>query len=115
MKTFNDYTGTEGIDKLVECAPYVSEILNDKELLSGIKDKSWIERGAAVYKAHSATCDKLFEILDHKPENSLSIVSASAQILTEIFTNQDMIDFFVSASKNVLLSTSATENTEGEQ
>ena len=115
MKSFNDYTGAEGIDKLIECAPYVSELLTDSEILSNMTDMSWIELGAAMYKAHSETCDKLFEALDQKPDNSLGLVSATAQIMAEIFGNKDMIDFFVSASKSVKSSTSAMENTEGEQ
>ena len=115
MKGFNDYTGVEGIDKLVECAPYVSELIDDKEMLKEAKGKSWIETGGIVYKAHSKACDKLFEILDHKPENSLGLVSATAQIVTEIFSNTDLIDFFTSASKTTPTSGSVMENTEGEQ
>ena len=115
MKTFNDYSGAEGIDKLVECAPYVSELIKDKEMLSSISGKSWIEVGAIAYKAHTKACDKLFEILDHKPENSVGLVSATAQIMVEILTNKDMLDFFGSASKRVQSSTSVTEITEAEQ
>lgn len=115
MKTFNDYTGAEGIDKLIECAPYVSELLSDKDILSRMTEMSWIELGGALYKAHSETCDKLFAILDRVPENSIGLVSATAQIMTEIFGNKDMLDFFVSASKSVKSSTSAMENTEAGQ
>ncbi|MBP5379708.1 MAG: hypothetical protein J6Y64_09240 [Ruminococcus sp.] len=115
MKSFNDYTGAEGIDKLVECSPYVAELLTDSDILSKMGDMSWIELGGAMYKAHSEACDKLFEILDHKPDNSLGLVSATAQVMAEIFSNKDMIDFFVSASKSAKSSTSAMENTEDGQ
>lgn len=99
MRSFNDYTGIEGIDKLVECAPYVAEILNDREIYSNMKGKSWLELGAVTYKTHSECFDKLFEILDHKPETSISITSAVAQILVEIYGNQDLLEFFASMGK----------------
>ena len=115
MKGFNDYTGTEGIDKLVECAPYVTEIIKDKEIMEGLSNKTWLEVGAMVYKAHTKACNKMFEILDHKPESSLGLVSATAQIMSEILSDEDTIDFFISAGKSAKSSTSAMESTEDEQ
>lgn len=115
MKTFNDFTGLEGVDKLIECAPFVGELLSDKKNLAKMSEMTWIELGATMYKAHTKACDKLFEALDAKPDTSIGLVSATAQIMAEIFGNKDMIDFFISASKAKKPSTSVTENTEDEQ
>ena len=95
-----EFKGLEkGIDKLMECAPYINEILADKELLSGLSDMTWIELGGAVYKKHTETCDKLLSALDHKPDTAIGLVSATAQIMGEIFTNQELLDFFMSMSR----------------
>lgn len=115
MKTFNDFTGLEGVDKLIECAPYVGELLSDKENLAKMSEMTWIELGATMYKAHTEACDRLFEVLDAKPDTSIGLVSATAQIMAEIFSNKDMIDFFISASKAKKSSFSVTENTVEEQ
>lgn len=115
MKTFNDFSGVEGIDKLMECAPYVNELLKDKDTLSKMSDMTWIELGATMYKAHAEACDKLFAALDKKPDTSIGLVSATAQVMSEILNNKDMIDFFISAGKAKKSSGSVTENTEGEQ
>ena len=113
MKTFNDYMGTEGIDKLMECVPYITEILSDKDTMKAVENKSWLEIGGMIYKAHTETCDKLLNALDSKPDKPIGIVSSIAKIFSELLTDRDMIDFFMSASK--MKSTSATENTEGAQ
>ena len=113
MRTFNDYTGAEGIDKLMECVPYITEILTDKDTMKAVDSKSWLEIGGMIYKAHTNTCDKLLEALDSKPDTPIGIVSSVAKIFSELLTNKDMIDFFMSASK--MKSASAMENTEGVQ
>ena len=99
MKTLNSYQGTEGIDKLLECTPYITELLADTEIISTTADKSWMELGGEAYKKHTEACNKLFGILDHEPENSISAMSATAQVMAELLTNQDLIDFFISLSK----------------
>ena len=99
MKTLNDYQGTEGIDKLLECAPFITEILTDAEVLSSTTEKPWIQVGGEVYKKHTEACNKLFGILDHEPENPVSAMAATAQLIAELLTNQDLIDFFISLSK----------------
>lgn len=99
MKTLNDYQGAEGIDKLLECAPYITEILGDTEIISTASEKSWLTLGGEVYKRHTEASNKLFGVLDHEPENALSAMSATAKIMAELLTNQDLIDFFISLSK----------------
>ena len=99
MKTLNDYSGAEGVDKLIECSPFISEILGDADILSKTKDKTLLQIGGEVYKAHTETCNKLFAILDHEPENAISAATATAQVMAELLTNQDLIDFFTSLSK----------------
>lgn len=99
MKTLNDYQGTEGIDKLLECAPYITEIIGDTEIISKAADMPWIKLGGEVYKKHTDACNKLFEALDHTPESPISAMAATAQVMAELLTNQDLIDFFISLSK----------------
>lgn len=98
MKTLNDYKGAEGIDKLLECAPFITEILSDTEVISAT-DKTWMELGGETYKKHTDACNKLLGALDHEPENSISAMSGTAQVIAELLTNQDLIDFFISLSK----------------
>lgn len=99
MKTLNDYQGAEGIDKLLECAPYINELISDKNAMQNIEDKSWIQLGGEIYKAHTETCNALFKVLDHEPENAISAISATAQVIAELLTNRDLIDFFISLNK----------------
>ena len=99
MKTLSDYSGAEGVDKLIECSPLISELLSDTEIMGNIKDKTLMQIGGEVYKAHTDTCNKLFAILDHEPENAISAVTATAQVMAELLTNQDLIDFFISLGK----------------
>ncbi|WP_303834735.1 hypothetical protein [Ruminococcus flavefaciens] len=99
MKTLNDYQGAEGIDKLLECAPYINELISDKETMQNIEEKSWIQLGGELYKAHTETCNALFRALDHEPENAISAISATAQVMAELLTNKDLIDFFISLRK----------------
>ena len=99
MKTLNDYSGAEGVDKLIECSPYISEILGDAEIMSNLQDKSLMQIGGEVYKAHTEICNKLFAVLDHEPENAISAVTATAQVIAELLTNQDLLDFFTSLGK----------------
>ena len=99
MKTLNDYQGAEGIDKLLECSPYISEILSDGEIMRMAAEKTWLELGAEVYKAHTESMNKLLSALDHEPDNAVSAISASAQVMADLLTNKDLIDFFISLGK----------------
>ena len=101
MKTLNDFQGLEGIDKLIECAPYINELIGDLSLINQLKDHSWLSIGGEVYKNHTEACNNLFKALDHEPENSVSAVAATAQVVSEIFTNKDMLDFFISLAKKL--------------
>ena len=115
MKGFNDYKGTDGIDKIMECAPYISEILSDTNIIDKMTGLTWMELGATVYKAHEEACNKLFEVLDRVPENSMGLIYATAQIMAEIFGNKDILDFFTSTSRMKNSATSAMENIKAEQ
>ena len=99
MKTLNDYSGAEGVDILIECSPLITEILGDSKIMKELEGKSLMQVGGEVYKAHTETCNKLFAILDHEPENAISAVTATAQVMAELLTNQDLLDFFTSLGK----------------
>lgn len=116
MKTFNDFTGLDGIDKLTECAQYVGEILADREAFKDTKkDTSWLEVAAKVYKAHKDACDKLLKELEYEPASSLEIIKSVAKILRETFNDKEILSFFISVSGIRNSSTSVTENTGAEQ
>ena len=100
MKTLNDYQGLDGRDKLLECTPYINELLADLVLLKDLTDRSWLSIGGEVYKRHTEACTNLFKALDHEPENAVSAVAATAQIMAELLTNKDMTDFFISLGKS---------------
>ena len=101
MKTINDYNGTEGIDKLIECVPYINELIGDLALINQLKDRSWLSIGGEVYKKHTEACTNLFKILDHEPENVVSAVAATAQIMSELLNNKELLDFFMSLGKTL--------------
>lgn len=97
MKTFKDYTGTEGIDKVIECAPYVTEIITDGELMGQLDKLSWIELGANVLKKHGEAFEKIRKALGNDEEtDSLGLSFAASQFMKEIISNKDTIDFFTS-------------------
>lgn len=103
MKTFKDYTGTEGIDKVIECAPYVTEIITDSEIMKDLDKLSWLELGATVLKKHGEAFENIRKALGNDEEtDSLGLSFAASQFMKEIITNKDTIDFFTSfaASKN---------------
>lgn len=116
MKTFNDFPGIEGIDKLVEASPHIYEILGDKKVIALLDDQhNWIEFGGAVVKAHEEAVAAIMDVLGEKPTNPISLVSGIAKVMFEVVSNKDMIDFFTSLPKSEKSQTSAMENTEGEQ
>ena len=64
MKSFKDFTGIEGIDKLTELAPVVIELMSDKDIWQSVtEDTAWIELGTKMYKAHTEACEKLYKEL----------------------------------------------------
>ena len=118
MKTFNDFSGVEGIDKLMECAPLVGELISDREIMEGVGENTlWVELGVSLYKAHTETCNKLFIALGNEAtDNSMEIISGMTQILHEVMGNKEMLGFFASLNRKAKKSSgSVTESTEGEQ
>lgn len=100
MKTFKDFTGAEGIDKVVECAPYVTEIIIDTEIMGQVDKLSWLELGAKVVKTHSEAFSKLRVALgNEESSDSLSLSYSAAQLMKEILNNKEAIDFFTSFAK----------------
>lgn len=100
MKTFKDYTGTEGIDKVIECAPDINEIIMDSEIMSAIDSMSWLEMGATVIKKHSEAFDRVRKALGNEPgENGVGLAFSAAQLMKDILTDKDTLDFFMSFAK----------------
>ena len=101
MKTFNDYPISEGgIDKVVECAPYINEILADSEIMGNIKGKTWVEVGALVVKEHGEAFEKIRQALGNEEEaESVGLAFGAAQLMHEILSNQDIVDYFISFAK----------------
>ena len=100
MKTFKDFTGNEGIDKVIECAPYINEIIIDTEIMSKIDDMSWLELGGMIIKNHGETFEKLRTALGNdKSENSVGLAYSAAQLMKEILSDKDTLDFFTSFAK----------------
>jgi hypothetical protein len=100
MKTFKDFTGAEGIDKIVECAPYVTEIIIDTEIMGQVDKLSWLELGAKIIKKHGEAFNKIrFALGNEKCDDSLSLSYSAAQLMKEILNNKEAIDFFTSFPK----------------
>lgn len=100
MKTFKDFTGTEGIDKVIECAPYITEIISDSEIMSKIDSISWLEMGGMIVKKHGETFNKLREALgNEKNENSVGLAYSAAQLMKDLLEDKDTLDFFTSFAK----------------
>lgn len=101
MKTFKDYKGAESIDKVIECAPYVTEIITDSEIMKDLEKLSWLELGATVLKKHGEAFDKIRKALGNDDESdSLGLSFAASQLMKEIITNKDTLDFFTSFTTN---------------
>jgi len=103
------------IDTLMECVPYVNDILGDTELFTSLKDKTWIEAATPLYKAHKESFDTLMGILDEKPESAVKFVSTVARIIAEIFKDEETAPFFMQACTNARFAISAMANTEEKQ
>ena len=100
MKTFKDFTGTEGIDKVIECAPYINEIIIDSEIIKQIDNLSWLELGALVVKNHGEAFNKVRIALGNEENvDSIGLAYSAAQLMKEILTNKDTLDFFTSFVK----------------
>ena len=100
MKTFKDFTGTEGIDKVIECAPYINEIIIDTDIMSKIDDMSWLELGAMIVKNHAEAFGKIRTALgNEESENSIGLSYSAAQLMKEVLADKDTLDFFTSFAK----------------
>lgn len=103
------------IDTLMECVPHVNEILGDTELFASLKDKTWFEAAAPLYKAHKESFDNLMAILDEKPESAVKTISTVARITAEIFKGEETAPFFMQSCTNARSAISAMANTEEKQ
>lgn len=112
---FSDFKGIEGIDKLNECVPYVEEIFSDKELLMSIKKMNWMQAAAPIYKKHKESLEKIWEILEIKPQNSVEILTATVEVLTGVQSDKDTLAFFILSCPSMKSMISHTENIEDEQ
>ena len=116
MKSFKDFTGIEGIDKLTELAPVVAELITDKDIFKDVtEDTAWIELGTKMYKAHTEACEKLYAELEFEPTSSIELISGVARILREIFSDKDLMSFFISMSGQKKSLISAMANTKEER
>lgn len=116
MKSFKDFTGIEGIDKLTELAPVVIELMSDKDIWQSVtEDTAWIELGTKMYKAHTEACEKLYKELEYEPTSSIELVSGIAHILRELYNDKDLLSFFISMSGQKKSLISAMANTEEER
>ena len=114
---FRELKGIEGIDKLTECVPFVEEILSDREMFDefGKQDMTWMQAAAPIYKKHTESIEKIFEILEEEPESSIATLTKTAEIITSIFTDKEIKSFFIASCRNLRLMISAMASTEGEQ
>ena len=103
------------IDTLMECVPFVNDILGDTELFATLKDKTWFEAAAPLYKAHKDSFDTLMGILDEKPENAVKTLTTVARIIAEIFKDEETAPFFMQSCTNARSAISAMVNIEGKQ
>ena len=100
MKTFKDYIGIEGIDKVIECAPYINEILIDTEIMGKIDSMSWLEMGAMIVKKHGEIFNKIRAALgNEKNDNSVGLAYSAAQLMMDLLADKDTLDFFSSFAK----------------
>lgn len=112
---FNELKGTEGIDKLIECSPYVDEIFSDTEIFNSDDIGLFGEVAIRVYKKHKEAVNKIFDILEIKPERSTEIITEVITMLSDILRDAETASFFSSTSKNLRLWLSAMVNTGEKQ
>ena len=115
MLSFKNLKGMDGIDKLNECAPLIDEIFSDKEIFGEKTEATFGELATPVYKRHTETVDKLFEILGEKPESAAAILSNLTVLLIEAAGAPEVSSFFMSTVKSLRQFIFATANTKEEQ
>lgn len=112
---FSELKGLDGVDTLLECAPYVDEIFGDKDIFGNTDIGSFGEVAISVYKAHKDAISKLFDIMDIKPERSTEIITEVITMLGDILRDAETASFFTATSKNLKTWLSAMVNTEDGQ
>lgn len=112
---FNELKGLEGIDTLLECAPYIDEIFGDKNIFDSTDIGSFGEVAISVYEKHKDAISKLFEIMDIKLERSTEVITEIVTMLGDILKDAETASFFMSTSKNLKSFLSAMVNTEDGQ
>lgn len=112
---FSELKGLEGIDTLLECAPYVDEIFGDKDIFGSTEIGSFGEVAISVYKKHKDAISKLFDIMDIKSERSTEIIAEIVTMLGDILRDAETASFFTSTSTNLKSWLSAMANIKGEQ
>lgn len=111
MKTFKNYTGEEAIDKVMETSQYITPIISDKEIMSDLENKDVGKLGALALKNHPEECAKIREALGNEPAASaLGAAYGMSQLIIEILTDKDILDFFASVNKTMSKSSSTTTN-----
>ncbi len=115
MKTFKDFEGEQAIDKVIECSQYITPLISDKDIMGELDKTDIGVIGAKALKAHPTECRALREALGNEPaESALGEAYGIAQILVEIITDKDILDFFTSMNRKMKASGSVTENGEAE-
>lgn len=115
MVSFKNLQGIEGVDKLNECAPLIDEIFSDKEIFNENNESTFGEMATPIYKKHTDTVNKLFEILGEKPESAVATLSGITKLLLEISNDVEVGSFFMGTAKNLRSWTFAMVNTKDEQ
>lgn len=115
MKTLKDYSGEEAIDKLMEISKYITPLIADKDIMGDLEQTDVGTLGARALKKYPNECKAIREALGNEPANSvLGEAYGISQILVEIITDKDVIDFFVSMNKTMSKSKSAMVSSTAE-
>ena len=102
MKTLKDYNGVEAVDMLMAVSPYITPLITDKDIMGDLEGKDIGAIGAMALKKHPDECKALRETLGNEPaESVLGEAYGIAQILMEVITDKDVVDFFTSMSKTM--------------
>ena len=115
MVSFKNLKGMEGIDKLNECAALMDKIFEDKEIFNEKSDATCGELATPIYKKHTDTVNKLFEILGEKPESATAILTGITNLLIEATSDKEVAGFFMGTVKSLRSWTFAMANTKDGQ
>lgn len=113
MLSFKNLEGLEGIDKLNECVPIIDEIFSDEKIFK--KDATFAELATPIYKKHTESVNKLFDILGERPTSSAGILATITNLLIEMSGDSEIMGFFIGTCKNLRNAISVMQNTVGGQ